>query len=305
MAIERHPIMDGRLHPLRKLDVTASVIGALPGNHPYTSRLRLWAEKRGVEFLDNDNKAKRRGRWLESAVAEAVREKRPDWKIEPARCYLRDPDHRLGATPDFWIHGDPRGIGVLQAKSAAPITFKTDWAEGADVPTWITLQTATEMMLADAAFGAVAVLLVDPYDMDCFIHEVPRNAAAEAKIIAMVDAFWQDVEAGREPDLDPRRDHETVRALTAKSVAGLICDLSGNNRIPGKLIERAALMRVIDDARQEKEAIETEVIHLLGSAEIATGIPGWRVTYKSGDRAGYTVKPKTGIRTLRIFEREQ
>jgi putative phage-type endonuclease len=233
MAIERRKIVDREEWlAWRREDVTASAIGALFGAHPYQTKLRLWAEKRGVEFLDNDNKTMRRGRWLEPAVAEATRELRANWRIEPAKCYLHDPEHRIGASPDFWIHGDPRGLGVLQCKTAAHSVFKRDWADGADVPMWITLQTATEMMLADAAFGAVAVLLVDPFDMDCFIHEVPRNAAADAKIIKAVDAFWKDVDEDREPELDPRRDAETVRALTAKSVEGKVRDLSGNNELP-------------------------------------------------------------------------
>jgi predicted phage-related endonuclease len=173
MAIERRAIVDREQWlAWRWQDVTASQIGALFGVHPYTTKLRLYAEKRGVEFPDEDNKVKRRGRWLEPAVAEAVRELRPDWTIEPARCYLRDPELRLGATPDFFIHGDPRGLGVLQCKSVAASVFARDWADGKDVPLWITLQTAVEMMLAEAAFGAIAVLLVDPFDMDCYIHEV-------------------------------------------------------------------------------------------------------------------------------------
>ena len=53
----------------RKQDVTASSIGALFNCHPYTTALRLYAEKRGTDFLVEDNKAMRRGRWLEPAVA--------------------------------------------------------------------------------------------------------------------------------------------------------------------------------------------------------------------------------------------
>ena len=98
MAIERRAIVDREQWlDWRRQDVTASAIGALFRVHPYTTKLCLYAEKRGVEFPDEDNKVKRRGRWLEPAVAEAVRELRPDWTIEPPRCYLRDPELRLGA----------------------------------------------------------------------------------------------------------------------------------------------------------------------------------------------------------------
>jgi predicted phage-related endonuclease len=180
MTIERRIIADREQWlAWRREDVTASAIGALFGVHPYLTKMRLYAEKRGVEFGANeDNKLLRRGRWLEPAVGAAVAELRPDWRIVPAGVYLRDPELRLGATPDFFIYDDPRGLGVLQAKTASPSAFKRDWADGAEVPMWIMLQLSVEMMLADAAFGAVAVLLVDAYGMDCKIIEFPRDDAS-------------------------------------------------------------------------------------------------------------------------------
>src|SRR5215203_7178212 len=121
----------------RREDVTASTVGALFGCHDYTTALRLYVEKRGVEFDEPDDRVLRRGRWLENAVALAVNEKFPDWKIEPAKVYLRNPDLRLGATPDFFIHGDARGRGILQAKTIAPSVFKRDWGGGLECPFWI------------------------------------------------------------------------------------------------------------------------------------------------------------------------
>ena len=136
----------------RKADVTASRVAALFGQHPYETALHLYLEKCGVEFAqpDRDNRILRRGRWLEPAVAVAVGEKRPEWKIEAPKLYLRDPDLRLGATPDFYIHDDPRGLGVLQCKTVAPSVFERDWDSGREVPFWILLQIITEMMLAEA-----------------------------------------------------------------------------------------------------------------------------------------------------------
>ena len=102
----------------------------------------------------------------------------------------------------------------------APSVFHRDWDDGREPPLWITLQCATEMMLADAAFGAVAVLLVDPHNMDCLILEVPRNRTAEAKIIYAVEEFWHSVQAGIEPNPDFARDSAIIRALTPKESPG-------------------------------------------------------------------------------------
>ena len=84
---------------LRKPDITASTIGALFNCHPYTTPLKIYAEKRGTEFDTQDNKVMRRGRWLEPAVKKAVEELRPDWKLVEPNEYLRDPDYRSSELP--------------------------------------------------------------------------------------------------------------------------------------------------------------------------------------------------------------
>src|SRR5262245_10066515 len=163
-------------------DVTASGVGALfpDCHHPYETALRLYAKHRGVEFAPVENSATERGKIMQPAVAEAVRRKHPEWIIKPADVYLRHKGLKLGATPDFFIHGDPRGLAVLEAKSGTPSVGRRDYADGR-VPLWIVLQTLTQAMLADAAFGVVAFLPVDPFNMEPIIQEIPRNAAAEKR----------------------------------------------------------------------------------------------------------------------------
>ncbi len=303
MLIERRTITNrDEWLSWRREDITASTVGALFGAHPYVTALRLYAEKRGVEFLDQDNAVMRRGRWLEPAVAKAVGEKRPDWSLEAPNLYLRAPDLRLGATPDFFIHGDPRGLGVLQCKTVAPSVFYREWDEGREPPLWITLQCLSEMLLADATFGIVAPLLVDPHMMDVWLCDVPRNQAAETKIINAVASFWEMVREGREPEPDYGRDADVIKALTPHEITGMSVDLSGNNELPALLDQRAGLMQVIKDYEAKKEAIETEIKFLMRDAEFVTGIPDWRITYKTSDRAGYTVPPKQ-IRSLRITDK--
>jgi putative phage-type endonuclease len=303
MGIERRLITDrNEWLAWRKQDVTASRVGALFGVHPYETALRLYAEKRGVEFPDADNKTMRRGRWLEPAVAKAVEELRPEWKLEAPNVYLRDPDLRLGCTPDFYIHDPVRGLGVLQCKTVAPSVYARDWLNGSEIPFWIVLQALTEMMLADAAFGAVAALLVDAHNMDCVILEVPRHADSELKILVAVRNFWRNVADGIEPDPDFARDATVIRLLMPRETPGKAIDLAGNNEVPDLLARRAELCERIQQDAATCETIESELKHLMGAAEAVTGLPGWRITYKTTDRAGYTVAPKT-MRVLRIYDR--
>jgi predicted phage-related endonuclease len=301
--IERHPIVDrAEWLEWRKQDVTASRVGALFGAHPYETALRLYAEKRGVEFPDADNKTMRRGRWLEPAVATAVEEERPQWKLRAPKVYLRDPDLRLGCTPDFYIDGDPRGLGVLQCKTVAPSVYARDWLGGSEIPFWITLQTLTEMMLSDAAFGVVAALLVDPHSMEVAILDVPRHPASEEKIRERVRNFWHYTELGVEPDPDFSRDAEVIKALVPRETPGKAIDLAGDNELPEMLATRAALIAKIGDDSARCNEIEAKIKYEMADAEIATGIPDWRITFKTQDRAGYTVPPKQ-LRILRITDR--
>jgi predicted phage-related endonuclease len=286
----------------RREDVTASTVGALFGAHPYCTALRIYAEKRGTEFVNEDNKILRRGRWLEPAVAKAVEEMRPEWKLIPPMEYLRDPVLRIGATPDFYIEGDPRGRGVLQAKSVAQSVYARDWDNGNEVPLWIILQAQTEMMQADAAFGAVAALLVDAYNMDVCIHELPRHAAAEDKIKRAVAKFWDDVANAREPEPDFERDADVIKALwRAERRPDDVIDLSGNNRIPALLAERAEQQERIKAAKARCESIEAEIKFHMKDAAVAVGVEGWRVTYKTSHFKEYTVRERDS-RVLRVYD---
>jgi putative phage-type endonuclease len=301
--IERIPITSREQWlALRKQDITASICGALFGVHPYTSALALYQEKCGLELPEKTNVRMRRGSRLERAVAEEVAEQRKDWTITPAREYLRDPGLRLGASPDFYVANDPRGRGVLQTKVATAGAFKKHWRDGDDLrpPFWIGLQTLTEMLLADAAWGAVAVYIDDPWNDDCHICEVPRHAGAEARIREAVKKFWDDVAAGREPSPDYGRDAELFAALYPEAKPLKTVDLTGSNHLPTLLAERADLKAQIAKAEARVKEIDTEVKFAMGDAEIAT-LPGFSITLKTQSRKAYEVKA-TSFRRLNISD---
>jgi predicted phage-related endonuclease len=306
MAIERIPITSRpQWLGLRKRDVTASRIGALFSCHPYVTALRLYCEHAGVEFPEQDETpVMRRGRLLEGAVALAAAEQRPEWRITKNEYYQRDSELRLGATPDFIIDGDARGLGVLQTKTAAPSVFERDWLNGTEIPFWITLQTLVEMMLTNAAFGAVAVMQVDAFDLRCEILDVPRHAATEQRIINAVQKYWDDIAHSREPAPDYGRDADLIRLLAPREVKDKVIDLSGDNELPVILARREKLMAEIAEREEEKHAIETEVEFKLRDAERATGLAdGWSITWKTHHRAEQLLKAKD-IRTLRIFHKQ-
>jgi predicted phage-related endonuclease len=310
--IECHPIQPGEAGrqewlTWRKPDITASVAGALlgcdmPGD---TTPLKLYAEKRGTEFPPVvENKMMRRGRKLERTVGEEVAEARPEWQIEPVGAYYRNAELRLGATPDFWILGDPRGRGVLQAKTCNPNVLAKHWDQGRIPPEWIVWQLRTEMLMTDAAFGAIAALVVGDYEWDCHIIEVERDPHQELTLVTAVRKFWRQVADGIEPEPDFSKDADVIRARAGHETPGLRRDLSGNNELPELLSVRAAMQAQIKNYEARCDAIEAELKWLMGDAEQATGLNGWRITYKTTDRVAYTV-PAKKMRVLRIYDKRE
>ena len=288
--IERHPVTDRTSWlAMRKKDVTASAVGALFGVHPYETMYGLYAQKCGLELPEPDDAVLRRGRLLESAVAAAVAEQKPEWRIEKATEYLRDPELRLGATPDFYIHGDPRGLGVLQAKTVAPSVFKRDWVDGKP-PFWISLQNATEMMLEkDAVFGVVAPLIVDPYKLDCPLFEIPRHGGVEKRITEATKKFWDSIDKGIEPPLNYARDGDWIAAMYPESAEGKSIDLSLDNMLPTILPELVTIQARMKADEKRAEEIKNEIKAKMGDAEVAL-IGDFSVNCKWQTRKAHAVK---------------
>jgi len=298
--IERIKITDReQWRDLRKADVTASTVAALFDVHPYVSRYAVFAEKCGLETPDISSPMLEWRLILESAVAAAVERQRPGWRIRKATEYLRDPVLHLGATPDFYIEGDPRGLGILQAKTASPAAFRREWSEDM-LPFWISLQNATELMLdRECAFGAVACLVINPWKVECPIFEIPRHPGVEQRITDAVRLFWRDVMDGNEPRPDYSRDADLIAALYAKPSEGKSIDLTGDNYLPELLAERSDVRDKIKSLKARVEEIDTEVRFKIGDAETATIGGDFTVTNKLQRRKGYTVAEKE-FRVLRI-----
>src|SRR5687768_3934143 len=107
-------------HAHRAGDVTASAVATALGIDPYRTPLELYAEKTGMLISNADSPLMRRGRIMESVAVEMLREDYPDWEIRyPLDLYVRDPEIRLGATPDALAITDQPGITNIQIKVVA------------------------------------------------------------------------------------------------------------------------------------------------------------------------------------------
>lgn len=299
--IERHKIVSREQWlALRAGDITASVIGALFNVHPFTTPMQVFAEKTGVEGMeDEDSGVMRRGRRLEPVVGACFLEDHPGWRVVKANVYLRAPALRLGATPDFFLV-DPSGRrGVLQAKTVTPHGFKRHWTEDTP-PTWVALQCLTEMMLTRRDLGMIAAFVDTGYRCDTYYYEVPRHPAAERRLQDAVAQFWQDVGAGRTPAFDYSRDASLLPVFYPRETPGKVVDWRGDNEVPALLDERDVLKDEIAAKIARKDTIETELKFKMGDAEAAL-VPGYRVTLKLQHRKEHVVKASS-FRMLRITQ---
>lgn len=286
----------------RERDVTASEVAGLfgladPRDDSKTPAAIFW-NKRGVTRRPKPNSMMESGLWLEPAVARRVELIRPGWQAIKAEHYYREPEWRLGATPDYFVRGDARGFGVLECKVVEADVYEKFWTDTTPAP-WVALQIATQMMLTGFGWGVIAALVLGFRRRDVHLYEVPRHAASEKKIRDRVAEFWRNVEAGIEPAIDYARDGELVPLLYPREEPGKIIDLTGDNRLPGLLAEHDRLGKEISALANERESITTEIKAKIGDAERAV-VSGWNITLKLQHRKPIEATSFRVLRTKQI-----
>ncbi len=311
--VERYPVGDrDEWLRRRRFAVNASEVGALFGIHPYQSALSLYLEKTGERQVTlADNAVLRRGRIFETAVAEAVRMERPDWRIEKATDYLFEPLTSaeenplaplvgIGATPDFLVNCPKRGRGVLQTKVVDPQIYERDWTAQMP-PMWIVLQTSQEMMLEGVQWAAIAALVVNPWRWPVHIYEFDAHAPTQAKVRQAITDFWANSIAKRKPpQMDYARDADIIKDLYPED-NGEILDLTGDNYMTDlchRYEEAEAKVAAAKADEKALEIIKNEIREKLGDA-LGARLPGWIINNPTIIRKGYVVK-ETSYRRLTI-----
>lgn len=289
---------------LRKQDVTASDAAALLGVHPYRTLFELYALKTGRVEPESDNPLFRRGHVLEPAIATALRWDFPSWTVDyPLGLYFRDPESRVGATPDARCRRPDRpGVGVVQFKSVGRQAFADGWLDPDTrevvPPLWIGVQVAVEAMLSKADWAAIAALVVDDtatlevVDVD-ILPALYHRVAAEAR------DFWALVDSGEEPPIDWERDGRVVEAIYAQSEP-YEADLRGDAAFADLLTRRADAARRRAEADAEIANLNPQIIRRMGNAEKAVA-DGFRVSARTVRRDAAEIAAST-FRSIRTQE---
>jgi len=299
--IERIPIESREQWlSLRRQDVTASAAGALLGLHPYISAWSLWAEKTGLVSSDAPmNAAMERGLELEPIAIKRLQKLHPDWNITQPAAYYRDPEARLGATPDCLATDPERGLGVFQIKSVEPSAFRDHWHEDGElrVPLWIAIQTLIEAHLTGASWAAVAALVIG-YGIDLHVIDVPIHPGIITRIKSETFAFWKMVEEGRQPAPDYGRDSAIIEQLY-QPIPDEVLDLTGSNELPALLDEREALSEIRTTTERRLKEIKGELIANLKDCVAGRVADGRIITAKRIHKKAYEV-PATSYVDVRV-----
>ncbi len=298
---------------LRSQDVTASVAACLLGGdededgHPFITPYKLWNLKSGIVAEDpEETSAMRRGRLLEPAAVQMIREDCPDWELEPYPhgYYYRDPEAHLGATPDLTARCRSNGRrGVIQIKNVEPSVFRRKWCDDdGDLrpPLWPVVQGIIEAHLVEAEWAAVAVMTVG-FGANLHIVPVPIHAGIVDCVRAETVAFWRSIRAGIPPDPDPRRDGNLVERLYRGD--GETIDLTGDNAVVALLDEKAQLAKTAAEAKARLKEIKCELLLKLRGAPAARLGDGRLLTAKRVECKAHAVAAssyvKIGIKEAR------
>jgi predicted phage-related endonuclease len=283
----------------RRKDVTASVAGSLLDVHDYTTAFEVWARKTGrITEEQEDNPALRRGRLLEPVAIQMIAEDNPTWKVTAPGVYLRDPELRMGATPDLYVDCPEKGPGLIQIKTTADLIYKQKWRDPDTreivVPLWIVCQTLIELELSGRSWAAVALMVVG-MGLDLHIIQIPRHAGVMKRIKDEIAKFWAIVDSGEPMQPDYARDGDALAKVYSRGDEPDI-DLTGDEEFAAWIVRRDSLKARIDEATGDLNTVKNQVKGRLGNAAIAR-CGSRTVTWKVVNKREYIV-PASSNRTL-------
>ena len=274
-SVEIHPVVSREEWlERRKPDVTGSTAAALLGAHEHCTALQLYMDKTGLVSMDRgDNPAMRRGRLLEPLALTLIKEQHPDWEVWPAAEYLRDPERRLGCTPDVYVRDKADRLGVVEIKSVEPGVFARTWVEDGIIrPTMASaIQVTLARHLKGADFAMVGVIRVG-HGVDFDLIEVPETEGLIERLQQAADAFWRAVDRQQPPPpIFPADVDAVLRYAKSIKTTDQALELpEGDNYFPSLIAEYLQNSAEIKERKNRCETIKAEILHHMGPATALT-----------------------------------
>lgn len=253
--------------------IGASESAMLLGLSPFGGPGELQARKLAPVEAEDVTWVERLGQIFESAIAEAVTE-RKGWKLRAYRRTIWHPSvPYMFATPDFGIVGQAAGLEIKKSDRA------DDWGDDGDpegVPVHYRVQVEHQMACIPSWSRVwVAVLL---FGRDLRLYPIDRNPEQIAHLEKAVPEWYEAHVLRREP-IDPDGTEGTTRALRAlypkpadeERIATAEEELIG--------LELVALTAEAARVRLRQELLRQQLMRTMGPAPVLVG-KGWRATWK-------------------------
>lgn len=279
----------------RRTGIGASDAAVVLGVSPWKSRFALWGEKaKGIVADVTEVERMTWGRLLEPVIADRYASVTGRQLVDPGRYTI----HRsieypfLCATLDREIHGDERGVGVLEIKAVS--AYASDEWDGDEPPLMYQVQVQHAMQVRDAQWGVLAALIGGQR----LVHfELVRNDAFCAALVEQCAAFWQLVQKGEPPEVDASEATAALLARLYPEDTGEIVDLPADAVTWDE--QRRQAMDEIKKWETVKAGCDANLKAAIGDATIGVlpngaGRYAWKVT----QRKEYVVKA-SAFRQLR------
>lgn len=246
----------------------------------------VWLRKIGLADEQEDNDKLLCGRMLQNGICQIIAYK-TGYDIRPADEYqvVRSKEHPwLAATPDSYIYGDPRGLGVCELKNVDHYLLR-DW-KGDQPPLRVAIQLQHQLVACGATWGITGAIIGGnrPVWFELSLH----TRLVSAMIPALAN-FWSHVESRTPPPVDASSGcTEAIKALYPQD-NGLTVPMPPD--ACRWFDELTALKRADKFLKERRTLIENRIKSALGEATEGQLPDGRRFTWKTQSRAGYTVEP--------------
>lgn len=279
----------------RRHILTSTDVGAIVGVSKFSSAASVFASKvAGMEGEENEHMVV--GRAVQPGIAAAYQTIRmlrePDEPVDivdiDGFALFFTGDGRHGTSLDCLQTVGQRGIGVLEIKA-------TSGYPDEPYEEWIT-QVQWQMYVTGCEYATIAALCGGS---SLRYWDVTPDVDLIEPLKVAADAFWeQHILQGVPPAPDGSDSaRRAVRSMFPTSVPGSEVTLTVEDL--DAVMEIQAAKDAIDQYKRRADALEDGLKLKMGTSESAYLPNGWKLTWKSAERAGYYVKPSQ-TRTFRI-----
>ena len=257
---------------IRRQGLGGSDAGVILGHSPWSTRLNLWKEKRGVlEETPEETEAMTFGRALENVII-AEFQNRTGKRVFHVNAVLasRESPFML-ANIDGRIVGEPAGF---EAKTS----YTADFWEDGNIPPLYYDQVQHYCHVCGYQAFFVAVLI---QGRRLIWTKVERDQAYINHLIAEETAFWQLVEGGIPPEPTPEEALRQLQLDFPEPKSGLAINLDS-----GKAERLLVVKRSLEGLEAEEERLRVELLQEMQDAELGLykGTEGSvKVTWKLAD----------------------